>query len=195
MKTEVCVTLNLVPLVNREFCPEWFPACLLPVVPSSAAGLSVSRSPRARWSTHPHSRHGRDPGGRMGTERSVMKRSLKLQSLGKTNAVMTFACHLSYDWSDALCIICVIISVLPCTWQRWPWWNRFSGEILSWLTMRSNIWLSPTFHLFKVKKKKPTPHIKKTCLFFFFHLHHDSVWNNVFNMFQYLIHCQVQADL
>lgn len=101
------------------------------------------------------------------TERSVMKRSLKLQSLGKTNAVMTFACHLSYDWSDALCIICVIISVLPCTWQRWPWWNRFSGEILSWLTMRSNIWLSPTFHLFKVKKKNPLPILKKLVLFFF----------------------------
>lgn len=63
---QVCVTLNLVPLVNREFSPEWFPPCLLPVVPSSAVGLSVSQSPRARWSTHPHSRHGRDPGGRMG---------------------------------------------------------------------------------------------------------------------------------
>lgn len=66
MKTEVCVTLNLIPLVNREFCPEWFPPCLLPVVPSSAVGLSVSQSPLARWSTHPHSRHGKDRGGRMG---------------------------------------------------------------------------------------------------------------------------------
>ena len=33
--------------------------------------------------------------------------------------------------SDALCITPIIISVLLCTWQRWPWWNRFSGDILS----------------------------------------------------------------